>query len=82
MSTPPKYATGRTCSVKGGMEDKLEGDEEQLSEVFEELEATPVSTGIGPQSLPEWAFRARPGLCRICLCPKVSRIAEHKFANR
>ena len=42
----------------------------------------PVSTGIGPQSLPEWAFRARPGLWRNCLCPKVARIAEHKFANR
>src|SRR6218665_33271 len=42
----------------------------------------PVSTGISPHSLPEWAFRARPGLGRICLCPKVARIAEHKFANR
>src|SRR6218665_2403335 len=41
-----------------------------------------VSTGIGPQSLPEWAFRARPGLWWICLCPKVARIAEHKFTNR
>jgi len=44
--------------------------------------AHPVSTGIGPQSLPEWAFRARPGLGRICLFPKVAQIAEHKFANR
>src|SRR6218665_196004 len=42
---------------------------------------SPVSTGIFPHSLPEWAFRARPGLWRICLCPKVARIAEHKFAN-
>src|SRR6218665_3157701 len=50
---------------------------------YRSLEAySPVSTGIGPQSLPEWAFRARPGLGRICLCPKVARIAEHKFANR
>jgi len=24
-------------------------------------------------------YRARPGLC---LCPKVARIAEHKFGNR
>src|SRR6218665_4227203 len=42
----------------------------------------PVSTGILPHSLPEWAFRARPGLWRNCLCPKVARIAEQKFANR
>src|SRR6218665_3852994 len=42
----------------------------------------PVSTGILPHSLPEWAFRARPGLWRICLCPKVARIAEHKFGSR
>src|SRR6218665_3913230 len=42
----------------------------------------PVSTGIFPHSLPEWAFRARPGLWRIFLCPKVSRIAEHKFGSR
>src|SRR6218665_344823 len=27
---------------------------------------TPVSTGILPHSLPEWAFRARPGLWRNC----------------
>src|SRR6218665_1267622 len=33
--------------------------------------AFPGSTGILPHSLPEWAFRARPGLWRICLCPKV-----------
>src|SRR6218665_3819326 len=43
---------------------------------------TPVSTGILPHSLPEWAFRARPGLWQICLCPKVARIAEHKFGCR
>src|SRR6218665_2301746 len=42
----------------------------------------PVSTGILPHSLPEWAFRARPGLWRICLCPKVARIAEQKFGSR
>jgi len=30
----------------------------------------PVSTGIGPQSLTEWAFRARPGLWRIWLRSK------------
>src|SRR6218665_3967968 len=42
----------------------------------------PVSTGILPHSLPEWALRARPGLWRICLCPKVARIAEHKFGSR
>src|SRR6218665_944030 len=42
----------------------------------------PVSTGILPHSLPEWAFRARPGLWQICLCPKVARIAEHKFGCR
>src|SRR6218665_2673485 len=42
----------------------------------------PVSTGIFPHSLPEWAFRARYGLWQICLCPKVARIAEHKFGNR
>src|SRR6218665_3524283 len=42
----------------------------------------PVSTGIFPHSLPEWAFRARPGLWRICLYPKVARIAEQKFGNR
>ena len=42
----------------------------------------PVSTGNGPQSLAEWAFRARPGLWRICLCPQVARMAEHKFGNR
>ena len=42
----------------------------------------PVSTGIFPHSLPEWAFRARPGLWRICLCPKVAQIAEHKFGSR
>src|SRR6218665_1646358 len=40
----------------------------------------PVNTGILPHSLPEWAFWARPGLWRICLCPKVARIAAHKFA--
>src|SRR6218665_2609430 len=45
-------------------------------------EYIPVSTGILPHSLPEWAFRARPGLWRNCLCPKVARIAEQKFANR
>src|SRR6218665_1247569 len=44
--------------------------------------AYPVSTGILPHSLPEWALRARPGLWRICLCPKVARIAEHKFGSR
>src|SRR6218665_377 len=43
---------------------------------------SPVSTEIWPHSLPERAFTARPGLGRICLCPKVARIAEHKFANR
>src|SRR6218665_3529776 len=42
----------------------------------------PVSTGIFPHSLPEWAFRARPGFWRICLCPKVARIAEQKFGSR
>src|SRR6218665_2044249 len=42
--------------------------------------ACPVSTGILPHSLPEWAFRARPGLWRNCLCPKVARIAERKLA--
>src|SRR6218665_1623636 len=42
----------------------------------------PVSTGILPHSLPEWAFRARPGLWRNCLCPKVARIAEQKFGSR
>src|SRR6218665_2390133 len=42
----------------------------------------PVSTGILPHSLPEWAFRARPGLWRNCLCPKVARIAERKFGSR
>ena len=44
--------------------------------------AHPVSTGILPHSLPEWAFRARPGLWRNCLCPKVARIAEQKFGSR
>ena len=44
--------------------------------------AFPVSTGVLPHSLPEWAFRARHGLWRICLCPKVVWIAEHKFGNR
>src|SRR6218665_3388764 len=44
--------------------------------------SNPVSTGILPHSLPEWAFRARPGLWQICLCPKVARIAEHKFGCR
>src|SRR6218665_2612545 len=39
----------------------------------------PVSTGILPHSLPEWA---RPGLWRICLCPRVARIAEQKFGSR
>src|SRR6218665_3781169 len=42
----------------------------------------PVSTGILPHSLPEWTFRARPGLWRVCLCPKVARIAEQKFGSR
>jgi len=37
----------------------------------------PVSTANGPQSLPEWALRVRPGLWRISLCPKVARMAEH-----
>src|SRR6218665_1236562 len=46
------------------------------------LAANPVSTGIFPHSLPEWAFRARPGLWRNCLCPKVARIAEQKFGSR
>ena len=46
------------------------------------LSVFPVSTGIWPQSLPEWAFRGRPGLWRICLCPKVSQIAEQKFGSR
>src|SRR6218665_290416 len=41
----------------------------------------PVSTGIWPQSLPEWAFRARLGFWQICLCPKVARIAEHKLGR-
>src|SRR6218665_1179626 len=45
------------------------------------LRDTPVSTGILPHSLPEWAFRARPGLWRNCLCPKVARIAEQKFGS-
>src|SRR6218665_4210130 len=36
----------------------------------------PVSIGIFPHSLPEWAFRARPGLWQLCLCPKVAQIAE------
>src|SRR6218665_1907301 len=43
---------------------------------------SPVSTGILPHSLPEWAFRARPGLWRNCLCPKVARVAEQKFGSR
>src|SRR6218665_2077111 len=49
-----------------------------VSEVLDPLVhiAYPVSTGIFPHSLPEWAFRARPGLWRICLCPKVARIAR------
>src|SRR6218665_2491032 len=41
----------------------------------------PVSSGIWPQSLPEWAFRARLGFWQICLCPKVARIAEHKLGR-
>src|SRR6218665_2922582 len=43
---------------------------------------SPVSTGILPHSLPEWAFRARPGLWRNCLCRKVARISEHIFGGR
>src|SRR6218665_3858164 len=50
-----------------------------MDRIFREY---PVSTGILPHSLPEWAFRARPGLWRICLCPKVARIAEQKFGHR
>src|SRR6218665_582942 len=49
------------------------GRRERVPRVF------PVSTGILPHSLPEWAFRARPGLWRICICPRVARIAEQKF---
>src|SRR6218665_2856604 len=45
-------------------------------------EGDPVSTGILPHSLPERAFRARPGLWRNYLCTKVARIAEHKFGSR
>src|SRR6218665_1580994 len=30
--------------------------------------------GIWPQSLPEWAFRAWPGLGRNCLCPNIAPI--------
>src|SRR6218665_1401560 len=47
-----------------------------------QLCGNPVSTEILFQSLPEWPFRARPGLWQICLCSKVARIAEHKFGNR
>ena len=36
----------------------------------------PASTGIFSHSVPEGAFRARYGLWRICLCPKVARIAD------
>src|SRR6218665_2417384 len=43
---------------------------------------TGVTTGIFSHSLPEWAFRARYGLWRIRLCPKVARIVEHKFSSR
>src|SRR6218665_288431 len=50
--------------------------------VYMPLSRFPVSTGILPHSLPEWAFRERPGLWQICLCPKVARIAEHKFGCR
>src|SRR6218665_2488614 len=49
---------------------------------FERDVLYPVSTGILPHSLPEWAFRARPGLWRNYLCPKVARIAEQKFGSR
>src|SRR6218665_2391035 len=38
-----------------------------LSAIWTEIHCIPVSTGILPHSLPEWAFRARPGLWRICL---------------
>src|SRR6218665_674970 len=41
----------------------------------------PVSTGIGPQSLPERRLGQDLGFWRICLCPKVPRIAEHKFGS-
>jgi len=38
---------------------------------------------LGPSHCPNGRLiRARPGLWRICLCPKFTRIAEHKFANR
>src|SRR6218665_3618677 len=53
-----------------------------ISSRFPLFHYLPVSTGILPHSLPEWAFRARPGLWRICLCPKVARIAEQKFGSR
>src|SRR6218665_3354879 len=51
---------------------------DQLKSYTSRLTHPPVSTGIGPQSLPEWAFRGRPGLWRICLCSNVARIAEQK----
>src|SRR6218665_4041522 len=54
----------------------------QSAYVSRENGECPVSTGILPHSLPEWAFRARPGLWRNCLCPKVARIAEQKFGSR
>ena len=53
-----------------------------MFDALEELSDFPVSTGILPHSLPEWAFRARPGLWRNCLFPKVARIAEQKFGSR
>src|SRR6218665_1100354 len=53
----------------------------QEQPLFQKRIPFPVSTGICPHSLPEWAFRARYGLWRIFLCPKVARIAEHKFGS-
>jgi len=58
---------------------KREGLSPQIPKV---VRAVPVRTGIGPQSLPEEAFRSRPGLWRNGLFPKVCRIAGHKFGNR
>src|SRR6218665_687689 len=53
----------------------------QLRDLRCRFTAYPVSTGIFPHSLPKWAFRARPGLWRICLCPKVAELLSTKLVT-
>src|SRR6218665_1651945 len=43
------------------------------------LNPYPVSTGIGPQSLPEWAFRGRPGLGGFAFALKLPELLSRNL---